>query len=324
MSCLQRFSIRGLLAGLALLAALPVCAQEYPNRTVTLYTPTGAGGTVDAALRFYAEKFREKTGQVLVIDNKVGAGGNIAGKAAATSKPDGYSLFVGDTSTMGANRFLYKSLAYDPVNDFVPIERLFRLAFVIAVNPEKTPVNTVQELTSFLKRKGAPINFGYFTPTMLALSAQYATLTGLDAAQVGYRSSPQMRSELATGQIDYVFTDAVVATTPQQGVKPLAIASDERSSLLPNMPTMTEAGVPNFRPLYSWFGIYAPTGTPAPIIKRAAAVLHEITLMKETRDFLATFAGEPFPAGGDELLKFQEEFLQRWAYLVKLAKIEPQ
>jgi tripartite-type tricarboxylate transporter receptor subunit TctC len=121
-----------------------------------------------------------------------------------------------------------------------------------------------------------------------------------------------------------VFTDAVVATTPQQGVKPLALASDERSSLLPNMPTMNEAGVPNFRPLYSWFGIYAPAGTPEPIVKKAASVLHGITLMKETRDFLATFAGEPFPASGAELFKFQEDFLQRWAYLVKLAKIEPQ
>ncbi len=321
---MKRRSIGYLVALVALVLAASAQAQDYPNRPVTIITPTGAGSTVDAALRFIGNKIKDKTGQTVLIENKVGAGGGMAAKEALTSRRDGYTFFIGDTSTMSGNRFLYKSLPYDPVKDFVPVQRLFRLAFVLTVNPDKTPVNTVAELTAFLKQKKGPINYGYFTPTMLALSAQYTALAGIDAAQVGYRSSPQMRGELVSGAVDYVFTDAVVATTPQPGMRAIAIASDERSGIIPNLPTMAEAGMKDFRPLFSWFALYAPAGTPEAAMQRMSSLMAEILPQNDTRQFLATFAGEPFLAGPQELFRFQEEFTERWAYLVKLAKIEPQ
>jgi tripartite-type tricarboxylate transporter receptor subunit TctC len=306
-----------------LLVSGAAAAQEFPSRPLHIYNSQPPGTSVDATIRYYASKMTALTGQTMNVENKVGAGGAIAAKTAIQSKPDGYTMFLGTTATQAANVYLYKTLAYDPARDLMPVTSLFRLPFVLAVNPQKTPVTSVAELTAYLKTKGTPSSYGWATATMLASGELYKNLTGVDAQPVPYRGTTQQMTELNSGALDFVFTDlGIVLNTA--GVRPLAVTLEGRTKLAPQLPTMIEAGLPGFQHLFSWFAIYLPAGSPPETVARLATLFNQITAMEETRAVLATVAGEPFAGSPTELAKFQKSETDRWAQLVKLARIDPQ
>jgi tripartite-type tricarboxylate transporter receptor subunit TctC len=299
-------------------------AQTYPQRPMTVIGTTPAGTSVDLATRFFGERIKAQSGQPWVVENKPGAAGSIAGKAAASARPNGYTMMVGSSGSHAANKFLFKDLAYDPVADFVPVARMFRLDFVLAVNPDKTPVRSVAELTAFLKTKRGRISFGYFSASMQALAEQYKYLIGIEAAPAAYRNPAQMMTELEAGDFDFTFTAAEYALKASPHLRALAIGSETRSRLLPDLPTMVEAGVANFLPLYSWFGIFMPKGTPVEPVNTMESLVTEIARREETAVFLKTFAGDPYPGSAAELAALQRETMAHWAYLVKLARIDAQ
>lgn len=312
-----------LLASMAIMGQLAI-AEDYPLRPMTVFGTTPAGTSVDLTTRFFGERIKAATGQPWVVENKPGAGGAIAAKAAATSRPDGYTMIVGSSGSQAADKFLFKDLPYDPVKDFVPVARMFRLDFVLAVNPEKTPVNSVAELTAFLKAKKGRVSFGYFSASMQALAEQYKHMIGIEASPAAYRNPAQMMNELEAGDYDFSFTSAEYALKPLPRFRALAIASEKRSRLLPELPTMPEAGVANFLPLYSWFGIFMPVGVPDVAVRTIGSAVTEIAQREETRTFLKTFAGEPYPGSPEQLAALQQETIAHWAYFVKLAKIDAQ
>jgi tripartite-type tricarboxylate transporter receptor subunit TctC len=171
-----------LVLALAVAAGQPAIGQDYPLRSMTVFGTTPAGTSVDLTTRFFGERIKAATGQPWVVENKPGAGGAIAAKAVAGARPDGYTMIVGSSGSQAADKFLFKDLPYDPVKDFVPVARMFRLDFVLAVNPEKTPVSSVAELTAFLKAKKGRVSFGYFSASMQALAEQYKHMIGIEAS----------------------------------------------------------------------------------------------------------------------------------------------
>jgi tripartite-type tricarboxylate transporter receptor subunit TctC len=313
------------LSALALLLfSAPAVAQDYPSRPMTVINTTSAGISIDLITRFFGERIKEATGQPWVVDNKPGAQGSIAAKIAASAKPDGYTMFICPSGALAANQYLQKDLPYDPLKDFTLVARMFRLDFVLMVNPEKTPAKTVAELTEFLKSKPGRVSYGHFAASMQALAEQYLHLTGIKGAPAAYRNLAQMMTELEAGDFDFTFTAAEYGLIPNPKRRVLAIASEQRSELLPDVPTMPEAGLVQALPLFAWFGLCMPAGVPDLVVKKLAPLVVDIASRDETRQFLKTYAAEPFPGDAAALAKTQQETSRNWAYFVKLANIEPQ
>ncbi len=309
---------------LLLAFAAPAFAQDYPNRPMTVIGTTPAGTSVDLTTRFFGDRIKTATGQPWVVENKPGAQGSIAAKAAASAKPDGYTMFVCTSGAISANQYLQKSLPYDPVKDFTLVARMFRLDFTLMVNPQVTPVKTVAELTEFLKNKKGRVSYGYFSASMQALAEQYLHLAGIKGAPAAYKNPGQMMTELEAGDFDFSFTSAEYALTPNPKLRVLAIAAEKRSALLPDVPTLTEAGLAKALPLYSWFGLCMPAGAPEVAVKKLAPIVIDIASRDETRQFLKTYAGEPFPGDAAAFAKTQADTSRDWAYFVKLANIDAQ
>ena len=307
-----------------LLLCVPAFAQDYPNRPMTVIGTTPAGISVDIITRYFGERIKIATGQPWVVENKPGAQGSIAAKAAASAKPDGYTMFICPSGALSANQYLQKGLAYDPVKDFTLVARLFRLDFVLMVNPKVTPVRTVAELTDVLKSKNGRVSYGHFSASMQALAEQYLHLAGIQGTPAAYKNLAQMMSELEAGDFDFAFTAAEYGLTANPKRRVLAIASEHRSQLLPGVPTMSEAGLTGALPLFAWFGLCMPSGAPEAAVQKLAPLVIEIASRGETRQFLKTYAAEPFPGDAAALAQTQQETSRNWAYLVKLGSIEPQ
>ena len=320
----RTIGVTALVVAGAFAAGIPVRAQDYPTRPVTVLGTTPAGTSVDLTTRFFGERVKDKTGQPWVIENKPGAQGSIAAKVAASAKPDGYTMFVCPSGALSANQYLQKGLTYDPVKDFTPIARMFRLDFTLMINPQTTPVKTVAELTEFLKAKKGRVSYGYFSASMQALAEQYLALAGIKGAPASYKSPAQMMTELEAGDFDFSFTAAEYALRSNPKLRLLAIGSEKRSELLPDVPTLVEAGLTKALPLYSWFGLCGPANMPQAIVDKVAPIITEIAQRDETRKFLKVYAGEPFPGDGAALAKTQADTARDWAYFVKLADIAAQ
>jgi tripartite-type tricarboxylate transporter receptor subunit TctC len=299
-------------------------AQAYPSRPVTIIVTPPAGSTTDVAVRHYGARFQALTGQPLIVTNRTGAGGNIGAKAFVGSKPDGYTLFIGSVGTQAANVYLYKDPGFDPEKDMTPVTSLFRLGLVMAVNEQRVPVKSLAELTAFLRARKEPIFYGYAVTSMHVAGEMYRRLIGIEATPVGYPGVPQQMTALSRGEYDFTIADAAFAAQPVPNQRSLAVTLERRSAVLPDLPTMAEAGLPEFKPLFAWFALYLPANAPRPIVDRLTGVFNRITAMPETAQVLKNFAGEPYPSSPEALAAFQAEERRRWGELIKEAKIEPQ
>lgn len=298
-------------------------AQDYPQREIHLYVGFAAGSGADLLARYIGSKLSEKAGQPVIVENKPGASATIGAQAAALAKPDGYTLLLTGSSTHATAPSLFKKLPFDPVKDFTPITTVQKLAFVLMVDA-KTPVNTVAELTDFLKKKGKT-SYGVSNTTSLAAGEQYKTATGLDVLRVNYKATQEAVRDLYAGLIDFMFIDAGFAMQQARDgkMRALAVTSAQRIAVAPEVPTLIESGFAGFE-LTPWWGMYGPAGLPQPIVDKLAGWLNEIMASEETKKFFASTGADPFLGDAKLLADFQVKEIEKWRQIFRAANVEPE
>jgi tripartite-type tricarboxylate transporter receptor subunit TctC len=298
---------------------------QYPDRPVKVLLGLAAGGGADIVARYYVDKLREVTGGTFILENKVGASGNIASDTLAKSKPDGYTLLMAASASQGGNRFLYKNLPFDSDRDIEPITTFYQLGFVLLINPEKTPVNSVAELTALLKAKDGKATYGWAVTSSIASSVLYITAANIPAIQVGYKTTAAAVSDLMAGQIDFAFADVVYASglAKQGKVKILANSADRRAASLPDVPTMAEVGLKEATQ-FPWWAAWGPRGLPPEVVEKMAKWINQITAMPTTQEFLKAQGADPLPGTPESTRIKLQEAVATWQKVVTLAKIDPQ
>lgn len=305
-----------------LAAGLPTLARAqaaWPTaKPITYICPIFPGSSADVISRFVAQKMGEALHQSVVVDNKLGAGGTIGTVAAAKAAPDGYTIIGGTSGTHAINTSLYKNLAYDPVKDFEPVALLGTVPNVLVVGPN-LGVNSVAELIALMKKDEKARTFGSAgAGTNPHLTGElFAETIGLPLTHVAYKAQPGI-VDVATGELTFKF-DQMSAALPlsQAGkIRILAVTSARRLPQLPNVPTMAEAGVPNFV-VESWHAIYAPKGTPKAIVDRLSAEAIKAIKSPEAKAKLTDFGVEPVGGTPAELSALMAKEIPRWAEVVR-------
>ena len=314
-----------ILATLAAAATPSAFAQadriEGPIRIVL---PFGPGSGTDVYARIVAQQLGTALGVTTVIDNKPGANGILAAEAVARAKPDGTTLLFTTNTTHAANPHLVKELRYDPVKDFAPISKMGNLTFFVLV-PGGSPYRTMAELVEAARKAPGTVSYGAANSFGMVSGSKLGKNAGVEFLRVPYKSSPQITTDLLGGQIQFAFVDlAAAAPLVKSGkVRALAVLADKRFASLPDVPTMTEAGFPGFN-VVAWFGMFAPAGTPAPIVNRInrelVAVLHRPDLREKGADLGIEIFGST-PRELDEYVKSQ---IALWAQLTADAGLKPE
>ena len=298
--------------------------SAYPNRTITLVLPFAAGSGTDTTTRIISQHLGAALGVGIVIDNKPGANGMIAATYAARAAPDGYTLFVTTNTTHSANPYLLKTLTYDPVKDFTPIARTGDLPFMLVVHPD-VPAKTVGELVAYAKANPGKLTYASGSSSAIVSGATFAHNAGIDMLHVPYKSSPPAMNDVIGGRITMMFTDVLTGLPHVNGnaLRALAVTTKDRSPLVPNLPSMQEAGVPDFD-ITSWQGYFAPANTPKEIVTRLNAEIRKIVEKAEIKAQLATLGMDAFSGTPEELGAFVGDQLALWEKLIKNAGIEKQ
>jgi putative tricarboxylic transport membrane protein len=306
------------------LASTASAQAPYPNRPITLVLPFAAGSGTDTTTRIISQHLGIALGVGTVIDNKPGANGMIAATYVARAAPDGYTLFVTTNTTHSANPFLLKNLTYDPVKDFTPIARTGDLPFMLVVNND-LPAKNVAELIAYGKANPGKLTYASGSSSGIVSGATFAHNTGVDMLHVPYKSSPPALNDVIGGRISMIFIDVLTGLPHVKGnaLRALAVTTKDRSPLVPELPSMQEAGVPDFD-ISSWQGYFAPAGTPKEIVTRLNAEIRKIVEKPEIKAQLATLGMDAFSGTPEQLGSFVGEQLVLWEKLIKNAGIEKQ
>jgi tripartite-type tricarboxylate transporter receptor subunit TctC len=306
------------LALAATLLATPCLAQEYPTRPIRIIVPFGAGGPADVAARLIGSSLQESFGQAIVIENRPGAGALIGTVEAAKAAPDGYTLLM-MSNTQTANESLVPQRKYELMRDLVPIAPINYSDLVIVVHPS-VPAKTLREFISLAKSQPGKLNYassGQGTPYHMA-GELFKTVTGIDVVHVPYRNSGEARSGVIGGQVQMMI-DAVPAMAPnitEKQVRALATTGTTRSSVLPDVPTATEAGVGGYEATI-WLGLMAPVKTPRPIIDKLNAAVNAAIKRPEIVKLWTEQGAAPMSMAPEEFDKFLRDDIVKWANVVK-------
>lgn len=297
---------------------VPVRAANYPSRTVKIIAPFGAGGPADIYTRVIAKELEKSLHEPFVVENRPGAGTTIGTEVAAQSRPDGYTLLV-VSGTQTVNETLYTKKSYHLMRDLVPIAPIVESDLVLVVNP-KVPAKNLHQLLALARAKPGTLNFGSSGPgSNYDMAAELLrNLTHINIVHVPYRGSSGMRTDILSGQIQMLF-DSVPTMAPwiKAGkVRAIGTSGTKRSPILPNVPTIAEAGVPGFQATL-WVGMMAPKGTPQPIILK---LNREITKILKRPDIKASWAKQgarPFIMSQPKFAAFMEAQVKKWAKVIK-------
>ena len=319
----KQLMMRSVLAILGLSIAGIVCAQTFPDRPITLVVPNPPGGLVDTSARLLSEPLTRVIGQPVIVDNKPGASGNTAYQYVAKAKPDGYTLLISYSGYHVGNPALFEKLSWDPIKDFSPVALLTVSTNVIAVHPS-VPVNNLKELIAYAKANPGKLNYasqGNGSVSHIGTEI-FKQLTGVDMVHVPYKGSGPAIQDVLAGQVQvFISTPPSVMQHVQSGkLKGLAVTGKNRHPGMPNVPTTAEAGLPSFQ-LESWVALYAPAGTPAPVIaKLTNSVKQSLALpeIKERADIAGVELRYLNPTQTDALLKKEIPF---WGKAIKSANI---
>jgi len=307
-----------------LLAAAPGLAQgTYPDRTIRIFVGFPAGGPPDIAARLLAERFSASWGKSVVVENATGSGGNIAVERAVKSTPDGYTLLMA-SNAIAINPSLYPSLSYNAIKDLVPISLAVIMPVILVVNND-VPAKTARDFAALARSQPGKLAVGHAgvgTPAHLA-GELFKSVNGVDVQQVAYRGIPALLPDLLAGRISAAFPNiSVVLQLVQDGkLRALAVTSRRRATVVPDVPTMSEAGLPAID-ADAWFGLMAPTGTPAPVIERlhreSVRILGQSDVRKRLADLgMAVVANSPAEFGA-----LITSDTARWAKVIKAAGIK--
>jgi len=316
---IMRGMLRWTLGAMFACIALGALAQSYPNRPIRLVVPFPAAGTTDILARAAAQKLTESLGQAVIVDNRPGAGGNIGSDLVAKSAPDGYTLLMGTVGTHAINPSLYSKMPYDHVKDFVPVVLVAGVPNVLVVNPA-LPVNSVADLIKLAKDKPGTINFASSgSGTSIHLSGElFKTMAGVDMTHVPYKGSSPALTDLIGGQVQVMFDNLPSALPQIKGgkLRAIAVTSLKRAPALPDIPTISESGLPGFE-ASSWFGVLAPAGTPAPIVARINAEVNRWLQSADAREKLISQGAEAAGGSPEQFAAHIRAESEKWAKVVK-------
>jgi tripartite-type tricarboxylate transporter receptor subunit TctC len=321
---MRRISTRGMLLAAALsFAPAGVGAQEYPSQDIRFVCAFPAGSGADVIVRYFAEKMRAVVKRTIIVENKPGAGGNIAAEYMVRSKPDGHTIFIHAGNTVAGNMHLIKKPPFDAAKAIQVVATINRQAFMLAVEA-KRPWKSVAELTAYVKEKGDKATYAVSANSGIVMGAIYKEKAGLQAVQVHYRMAQDALNDMASGKVDYALQDPVFALSQlREGrLRVLAVASAERLKSNPELPTMTESGVP--MDLVGWFAAMVPSATPRPIIDQLNKWFGEVIALEETQNFLKSYGGDPWVATPEEGQSRLVQDIAAWGEYIRIAKIEPQ
>jgi tripartite-type tricarboxylate transporter receptor subunit TctC len=299
--------------------ALPAAAQNYPVKTVRLIAPFAPGGATDVLARLTAQKLGERWGQTVIVDNRAGAGGNIGAEAAVRSAPDGYTLLVAG-APHAINMTLFRNLTYDLARDLVAINRIAGYSSAIVVHPS-LPAKSVKELIALAKARPGDLNFGSpapGSPNRLAIEL-FMIMANVKMIHIPYKGgSGQMVTDLVAGHVQL----ASIGLPPSMEyvkagrLRAIAVTSMKRSPLLPDVPTVSEAGLPGFD-VTSWYGIFAPAALPRNLVTRVNGDISAILEAPDLRERLQRMDAEPSPQSPEDFARFVREEIAKWAKVVK-------
>jgi tripartite-type tricarboxylate transporter receptor subunit TctC len=310
---------------LVLLAACaPLAAQaQYPSKPVRIVLQFPAGGLADTVIRVLANPLSQSLGQPVVVDNKPGADGGIAGETVKNAAPDGYTLFFATNSALSATPVLRKKPPYDPVADFTPIAFVGRFPFFVFAHPS-VPATSLQELIAYIRANPGKLNYGSGNTTSILATAQLASLAKLEMVHVPYKGDAPLMVDLVAGRLHFsIASTAPGANLAKDGkLKVLATLLARRSHLFPDAPTMAESGFPQYS-VVPWGAMVGPAGMPREIVDRVARETNAAVNNPQVKDALDKFGFELQGSSSDELGKFIREQLAAWRQAVKQAGIEP-
>lgn len=302
-----------------ILSVGPAVAQDYPSRPIHIIAPFGPGTATDTVARVVAAELTRLTGQPAVVDNKPGAEGQIGAQLAAQAAPDGYTIFVTTQTTQSINQHVYKTLPYDPVKSFAPISGLSGGAQMVIVRNE-LPVKTIPELIALAQAQPGKLTFGSGNGSARGAAELFKIMAKVDLLGVPYKTQPQVLADLMGGRIDVTFSDFTVGLPPVRDgrARGLAVTSPKRWPGLEQYPTVAESGVPGYAS-QPWNAVYAPAGTPRPIIDKLNALIREAVASEAYKRLLSTTLAEPFPGSPEDLAAWQASETVKWGEVVRVA-----
>jgi tripartite-type tricarboxylate transporter receptor subunit TctC len=311
--------IFALMLAVAASIVAPAAAQNYPVKTVRLIAPFAPGGATDVLARLTAQKLGERWGQSVIVDNRAGAGGNIGAEAAVRSVPDGYTLLVAG-APHAINMTLYRNLTYDLARDLVAINRIAGYPSAIVVHPS-VPANSVKELIQLAQARPGDLNFGSpgpGSPNRLAVEL-FMIMANVKMTHIPYKGgSGQMVTDLVAGHVQL----ASIGLPPSMEyvkagrLRAIAVTSTKRSPLLPDVPTVSESGLPGFD-VTSWYGVFAPVALPRSLVTRVNGDISAILEAPDLRERLQRMDAEPSPLSPEDFARFVREEIAKWAKVVK-------
>ena len=317
------FLVRTFLMALGLAAALTPVAQaqspSWPNRPIRLIVPFPPGGGTDAFARPLSKVLSQSLGQQVVIDNRGGAGGTLGAELTAKSAPDGYTFIVGAVHhTIAVS--MYPKLGYDLVRDLTPVTVISYVPNVVVINPQRVPVKTFAEFQAYVRANPGKLNYGSAgNGTTHHLTVElWKTLTRSYAAHIPYRGAGPALQDLLAGQVDFMFDGlgSAIAHIKAGKLVPLAVSSSQRSFALPDIPTLSEAGVNGYE-ARTWYALWAPAGTPREIVSRMQQETAKALAGSELKGIWQTLGAEPGGQPPKEMARFVDSEIKKWAKVVK-------
>ena len=312
------------LAACLVLAAMAANAETYPARPITIVVPFAPGSGTDSIARIIGQYLSVALNQSVVIENKVGASGVLAATYVARAAPDGYTLLMATNSTHSANPYLFKSLGYDPVKDFAPVARAGSYVFMLVINPD-VPAKTLPELIAYAKANPSKLTYASGNTTGIVAGETLKARGGVDILHIPYKSTPPALNDVIGGRVSMMFIDLAPGLEHVRAgtLRALAVTTKDRSALLPDLPSLHEAGIPGYN-VTSWAGLFAPAGTPKEVVDRLNAEVQKIIANPEAKSRIAVTGFDAFSGPPETLAVFAQSELVNWAKLIKESGIEPQ
>ena len=300
-------------------------ADAFPSRPVRIIVPFGPGSGTDLATRLIAQHLEAAVKQPVVTDNRPGASGSIAASAVARATPDGYTLLMGTNSTHGANSGLIAKLPYDPIKDFVPVGLVGIFSSFLVVNPA-LPVRTPAELVAYGKANPKTLTFAAGNTSSLIMGEMFSRGAGIEMLRVPYTSNPAGLTDVIAGRVSVMFPDigSSIAHVKAGSVRALAaVTLGERSPLAPDLPTVAETVLPNFH-FIGWIGLFAPAGTPAPVVARISADMQKVMALPEIGQRFQQMGAEAKWIGPAEFRTFVGNEVTRLPKILADIGVQPQ